>query len=284
MAQYFGGSENAPAGWRAVMLVYAAMAVLLFFATFLLTRERVQAHSAAPTRLVADLADLRRNKPWLVVSLVGIAALTFSNLRGTVSIFYFENVVPGGRGYFGPVMTTGALAFLAGVMLTGPLSRRLGKRRLYFLSIGLAALSCAGFYYVPPSNIEAVWTVNTLINFFAAPTAPLIWAMYADTADYSESLSGRRATGLVFSAASFAQKLGRALGGAGAGWLLAFYQYHSGQAQSPETIRGIVLLMSWFPALAAVLAGIGLFFYPLDDASVERIGRELVSLRERPRT
>jgi glycoside/pentoside/hexuronide:cation symporter, GPH family len=36
--------------------------------------------------------------------------------------------------------------------------------------------------------------------------------MYADTADYSEWKNGRRATGLVFSAASMSQKFGASIG------------------------------------------------------------------------
>ncbi|NJM94317.1 MAG: hypothetical protein HC842_06350 [Cytophagales bacterium] len=42
----------------------------------------------------------------------------------------------------------------------------------------------------------------------AAPTMPLIWSMYADAADYSEYRTGRRATGLVFSAVVLGQKAG----------------------------------------------------------------------------
>ena len=240
LVRYFGGSDTSPYGWQMTMLVYSVIAVLLFFPTFAMTRERVQPPPKQETSLASDLKDLARNRPWVVLCGVGIAALTFGNIRNTVTIYYFEYVVPNGSGYFGPVMTTGAIAFILGVMATSPLAKRFGKRNFYLVSMSVTALLTIGFYFVPPENIKLVWAANTIINFCAAPTAPLVWAMYADTADYSEWKWGRRATGLVFSAASFAQKFGWAIGGAGAGWLLAYFGYLPNVAQSARTVHGIV--------------------------------------------
>lgn len=279
MATYFGGSDTSPKGWQMTMIIYAIIATLFYWACFAMTRERVQPEAAQKSTLAADVRDLLANKPWVVLCGVGIAALTFNNIRGTVTIFYFENVVPGGKGWFGPVMTTGALAFIAGVMLTPMLSKRFGKRNFYMVSMSITALLTAAFYFVPPDNLAMVWSANTLINFCAAPTAPLVWAMYADTADYAEWKNGRRATGLVFSAASFAQKLGWAIGGAGAGWLLSFYGYQANAAQSAETIDGIIKMMSVIPAVGAVAAVVALWFYELDEDTVETMGRELEARR-----
>ena len=279
LVRYFGGSDTSPRGWQMTMLVYSVIAVLLYFATFAMTRERVQPPPKQETSLKTDIKDLFRNRPWVVLCGVGIAALTFGNIRNTVTIYYFENVVPGGGSYFGPVMTTGAVAFILGVMATSPLAKRFGKRNFYLVSMSVTALLTFGFYFVPPENIKLVWAANTLINFCAAPTAPLVWAMYADTADYSEWKSGRRATGLVFSAASFAQKLGWAIGGAGAGWLLAYFGYLPNVAQSPRTVHGIVMMMSVIPAVAAVIAVAALWFYEIDEDTVKRMSADLEARR-----
>jgi GPH family glycoside/pentoside/hexuronide:cation symporter len=279
LVNHFGGSDTSPYGWQMTMIVYSVFAVLLYFATFAMTRERVQPPPTQETSLATDLKDLLRNRPWVVLCGVGIAALTFGNIRNTVTIYYFDYVVPNGSGYFGPVMTTGAIAFILGVMATSPLAKRFGKRNFYLASMSLTALLTIGFYFVPPENIKLVWAANTIINFCAAPTAPLVWAMYADTADYSEWKWGRRATGLVFSAASFAQKFGWAIGGAGAGWLLAYFGYLPNVAQSPRTIHGIVMMMSVIPAIAAVAAVAALWFYEIDEAMVQRMSADLTARR-----
>jgi sugar (glycoside-pentoside-hexuronide) transporter len=282
MVEWFGGGNaNSTYGWQMTMVVYSTAAVLLFWATFAMTKERVKPPQEQQTSLKEDVRNLFRNRPWVVLSFVGIAALTYANIRGTVSVYFFEYTVPNGKALFGPIMTTGAVAFIAGVMLTAPLSKIFGKRNFYMASMALTAVLTIGFYYVPTDNVPLVWGANALINFVAAPTAPLVWAMYADSADYSEWKFGRRATGLVFSAASFAQKLGWALGGAGTGWLLAYFSYVPNIAQSPETINGLKLMMSFIPAAGAVLAIVALWFYPLDEATVERMSRELEERRAR---
>ncbi len=283
LATYFGGSENSPEGWRSTMMLYAALAVLFYWATFAMTRERVQPEQGQKTHWRVDLADLGRNRPWLVLCAVGIAALTYNNIRGTVIVYYFDYVVPGGKHYFGPVMTTAAIAFIAGVMVASPLAKRFGKRNFYMVSMSLTAVLTAAFYFVPAGNIPLLWTLNALITLCAAPTAPLVWAMYADTADYSEWKCGRRATGLVFSAASLSQKLGWALGGAGTGWLLGYFGYVPNVAQSPRALEGMRLMMSLIPAVGALGAVAVLWFYRLDDPTVERMGRELAERRARER-
>jgi sugar (glycoside-pentoside-hexuronide) transporter len=280
MAQHFGGGDvNSAAGWQMTMIIYSVAAVLLYWLTFAMTTERVQPEPGQKSSLKNDIKDLFANRPWVVLCVVGIAALTYANIRGTVAIFYFENVVPGGKDYFGPIMTTGAIAFIVGVMITAPLSKIFGKRNFYMFSMALTALFSAAFYWVPAQNIALVWAAHALISFCAAPTAPLVWAMYADTADYSEWKCGRRATGLIFSAASFAQKFGWAIGGAGTGWLLAYFGYQPNAVQSAHTIDGIMLMMSLIPTVGAVIAIAALWFYELDEPKVKAMGEDLARRR-----
>jgi len=279
MVRHFGGSDNSPAGWQMTMIIYSLVAVLLFFATFAMTRERVQPPPRQKTSLSEDVANLARNKPWIVLCVVGIAALTYGNIRNTVFVYYCDYVVPNGHNYFGMIMTTGAAAFIFGVMLTSPLSKIFGKRRFYMTSMSLTALLTMAFYYVPPANILLLAGLNVLISLCAAPTAPLIWSMYADTADYSEWKWQRRATGLIFSAASFAQKFGWAIGGAGTGWLLAYFGYVPNVVQSPRTINGIMLMMSFIPSIGAVVAVAALWFYELDEPMVKKMTADLGARR-----
>ena len=279
LATHFGGSPNSPVGWQMTMIIYSGIAVVFYFLTFAMTRERVQPEPKEKGSLKIDVKDLFRNRPWVVLCIVGIAALTYANIRGTVIVYYFQYVVPNGNHYFGSVMTTGAIGFILGVLVTSPLSKMFGKRNFYMVSMSLAAALTIAYYFVPPSNIPLVWAGHGLISFLAAPTAPLVWAMYADTADYSEWKCGRRATGLVFSAASFAQKFGWAIGGGGAGWLLAYFGYVPNVIQSAHTVKGIMMLVSIIPAIAAIIAVIALWFYEIDEATVLQMTEELAARR-----
>ena len=110
-----------------------------------------------------------------------------------------------------------------------------------------------------------------LIGFTLGPKSPLVFSMYADTADYSQWRTGRRATAMTFAAAAFAQKLGGAFAGALMGWLLATLGYVANQAQTSESNQGIVLLMSLIPAVFAALAVLLIRFYSLTDKKLEQI-------------
>lgn len=280
LVRYFGGSSVSPRGWQAAMVVYSSIAIVFFLLTFLMTRERVQPVADQHQHLGKDLRDLSRNRPWVILSLVGVAALTCGNIRSAVMLYYFDYVMPNGHGAFSVAMTLGAVAFLVGVTLSAPLVQRFGKKRVYTGAMLTTAALTMAFYAVPAGNVHAVWTMHALISLATAPTAPIIWSMYADTADYSEWRSGRRATGLVFSAASFSQKVGWALGGAGTGWLLASFGYVPNVAQSATTLHGIILMMSVIPALVALLAAGLLQWYPIDEAMIGRMASDLKVQRQ----
>jgi GPH family glycoside/pentoside/hexuronide:cation symporter len=210
---------------------------------------------------------------------VGVAFQLYANIRGQVIAYYFKYVVVDGAQYFEYVMWTGAACFVAGVMATSPLSKMLGKRRLYIIAIVLTTILTALFYFVPKDNIVGIWGLHGLISVCAAPTAPLIWAMYADTADYSEWVGGRRATGLVFSAASVAMKLGLSAASFATGLLLTYFGFQANVAQTPRTENGMIMMMSIIPAIGAAIAGVVVLFYKLDEPTVKRMGEELVKRR-----
>ena len=104
---------------------------------------------------------------------------------------------------------------------------------------------------------------------------PLLWSMYADCADYSELRTGNRATGLIFSASSMSQKFGWAIGTAVTGWLLSFFGFQPNAEQSPETIQGIKMFLSWLPATAAFISVLFIVLYPLSERKTKEIMEKL---------
>jgi glycoside/pentoside/hexuronide:cation symporter, GPH family len=117
--------------------------------------------------------------------------------------------------------------------------------------------------------------LNILAKMSYAPAVPLLWTMLADTADYSEWKTGRRATGLVFSAASFAQKAGWGIGGALAGWMLAIFKFVPNVEQTETAITGIKLMISVFPGILYMSCAILLYFYTIDHKTCLIMQKEL---------
>jgi glycoside/pentoside/hexuronide:cation symporter, GPH family len=121
--------------------------------------------------------------------------------------------------------------------------------------------------------------LNIVIGISAGVVLPLIWAMYADILDYSEWKTGRRATGLIFSSSSMSQKMGWTLGGALAGWVLGAYGFEANAEQSEESLQGIRLMLSFYPAIGALLSAIFIYFYNLNEKFMKKVGVELEAKR-----
>lgn len=295
LVKLFGGENELP-GFQVTMAVFGVASVLMFLATYATTRERVTPQPKRDVSVLEDLKILCRNKPWLIM--IGAAICTLANVavRGAVTVHYFkyyvgnsdETVLSLGRAGTPYVlnfdtttlfMSSGMIAFIIGVAFTGIVGRTFGKRNALVALTLANAVTILGFFYIPPDAILLMFLVNLLGNLLAGPTPALVWALYTDVADYGEWKFGRRATGLVFSAAMFAQKMGLTIGGAASGWLLAAFGFVANQEQTPEALMGIRVMFCIIPGALALLNGIILLFYPLSTAETEKMHQELKVLR-----
>ncbi len=277
LVEFFGKGDQ-QRGYHWAMSFYALLAIGMFMLTFAFTRERVQPMKTQQTTVKHDLKDLMKNRPWLVLFALGIFTLSFACIKGGAAMYYFKYYI-GNESLSTYFIAGGTLAALLGTMLTKFFSRIFGKRTLYLILMIGSTILVMAFYFVRPEQITLMFTLHLSSSFLSGPTSALVWAMYADTADYSEWKTGRRATGLVFSAASFAQKMGWTVGGGLAGWLLAYFGFQANMVQTTDTVNGIRLLMSFIPALFSILAIVCVLFYNLKEPFVKQITKELEERR-----
>ena len=169
---------------------------------------------------------------------------------------------------------------ILGIFLSKPLADRFGKRDVFGIGLFLATVFVLVFYFFPPESIGLVFLAQMLHGFTYGITIPLLWAMIADVADYSEWKNNRRATAIIFSAMIFGLKVGLSIGGALVASLLASYGYNADLAtQSPTTVNGIKLAVSIFPGLFFLLGVGSLFFYEINKTMELRIEQDLLARR-----
>jgi GPH family glycoside/pentoside/hexuronide:cation symporter len=272
----FLGGGNEAAGFRYTMLLFSVVSVAMFLYTFAMTRERVQPPADQVSSLREDVKTLLRNGPWVVLFFSALFTLTNTAVRGASIIYYFKYIVRD-ESKAALYMSAGSLAFIAGAVSTKLFLRWFERRPLMIWLALLNAVTMASFYFVNPHALWLLHTLNILAAFLVGPTPAILWSMYADTADYGEWKFGRRTTGLVFSASVFSQKLGLAIGAALAGWMLDYYGFVANAAQNGRTLHGINLMFSVGPASFAILGGLAIFFYPLTEAQVKTIERDLTA-------
>ncbi len=278
LALYFGKGDTAK-GYQYTLILFAIISIIMFMITFKATKERVQPPRDQKQDLKKDLKNLFKNKPWVILFFVGIISFIMFAMQNLSIAYYFKYYI-GKEENVQLFNIIGTVALIAGIPLSKPLSKRFGKRNVYIASSLLSGLFFILLYLPGVDNIVSIYTLNILAKFTYAPAVPLLWTMLADTADYSEWKNGRRATGLVFSAATFAQKAGWGIGGALAGWLLALYKFTPNTEQTTLALTGIKLMISVFPGILYMSCAILLYFYAIDHKTCLVMQKDLEIRRE----
>lgn len=271
---------NQQKGYSTSIYVMSGLLALLLFLTFWGTRERVDAPKTQKTDLGADLKDLVKNFPWWILLIVALLYNIYNNGKQGITVMYFTHYLHDqllAASYMVGLM----IASIAGAIATTPLSRIMGKKNLFIAALLFSAGVNSLIYFCGEKDTTAIFALGLLSEAGAAIFPTLFFAMLGDVADYSEYVNGRRATGLVYSAGSFATKFAGGISIWIIGLVLAMYNYDGMDMASIEGARpAIVMLMSWIPAIFCVVAAVIMAFYPLTAEKSAEITKELQNRRK----
>ena len=296
------GATSLKQGWQMSFVIIGVASIISFLIVFFNTKERVLPPREQKTSVLKDLGDLVTNRPWLVLLATTITFIFFVALRGNAIAHYFKyfvgsqsitlpewGILPaairgtqtwGWESLVSVFNTSNQLLSLIGALLVPLLVRRTGSKPAFVILFVIAILSTAAFYILKPDQLWLIFLINAAGSITGGPLSALLWAMYADTADYAEWKTGRRATGLIFSASIFSQKFGWGWGGGLSLIMLNGVGFVANQVQTPEALHGLVKLMSIFPSVFGILAILILvIFYPLNETKVAEISRDLAARR-----
>ena len=311
-----GGGDKVQ-GFHNAMMLFAVVGTVFLLITFFTTRERIVPAPEQKSSVVQDLSDLVRNRPWVVMLLLTILVFTTLALKGGMYVYYFQYYLDEaalaaflqGIGFNGfiaglnhlltgigltsfqwpedaptsafSLFNAGGIIFMiVGIGFSKPLADRFGKRNVFASALFVSTLFLLAFYVFPPTAVALAFGAFMLHGFCYGITIPLLWAMIADVADYSEWKNSRRATAIIFSAMLCGLKLGLSIGGALVAGILAHYAYVAGaQTQSPQAVDGIRLAVSVYASLPFLACVALLFFYEINKPMESRIERELAQRR-----
>ena len=286
--------------WQMAMVVIAAACLVLFIVCFSMTKEVVKTKSVVSVG--NDFKALLKNHPWWILIGAALCFNLFNTVRGASVAYFFADVIGADADmwlfglsilfYSGLFLSIGEVANMAGVALAVPIVAKLGKKPTFIMvNVCLVVLSVA-FFFIPvnPVGFFFMLLCQIFISILTGIMSPLVWAMYADVADYSEHRFHTASTGLIFSSSSMAQKFGGAIGGAAVLWLLSACGYVAqtgdsavGTLMQPQAaINCLWALMSFIPASVALIAAIAMYFYPLTTDKVSSIAEELRIRRNNP--
>ena len=208
-------------------------------------------------------------------------------MKGGAYVYYFENYVDNTRltNFISPILdflssvgvnffgndpvsagfglfnAGGIIFMIIGIWLSKSLADVYGKRNVFGFFLFVSTLFIILFYFFDKSSVELMFGAQVLHGLFYGITIPLLWAMIADVADYSEWKNNRRATAIIFSAMMVGLKLGLAIGGALVAKILGSYGYLPGieNGQTELAIHGIKMLVSIYPSIPFLIGVVLLF-------------------------
>ena len=308
-----GGGDKA-VGIEIVMTWLAIIGTVMLLITFFTTRERIVPTPEQKSSVKEDLADLFKNRPWVIMLVVTTLVFITLAMKGGSYVYYFENYVDEeklsafikpivaflsaiGINFFGenPVSAGfglfnagGILFMIVGITLSKRFADKYGKRDVFMITLFISTLFIVLFYFFNPESVELIFISQILHGFFYGLTIPLLWAMIADVADYSEWKNNRRATAIIFSAMMVGLKGGLSIGSALLTWILGVFGYITKEAavagellvQPESAIQGTKMLVSIFPALPFFIAIGLLFFYEINKSKERIIQKDLEERRK----
>jgi len=292
------GEGNRAVGFEKVMTVLAVVGTIFLMITFFTTKERIVPKPDQNSSIKQDLSDLFKNRPWVIMLILTTLVFVTLALKGGMYVYYFENFVSkpelalfleklGFDNFVDPatygfsLFNAGGIIFMIlGIMFSKRLADRYGKRDVFGIGLFLSTIFLILFYFYGPKSITLIFVTQILHGFFYGTTIPLLWAMIADVADFSEWKNNRRATAIIFSAMMVGLKLGLTTGGSLVTAILGHYGYDPDLAgQTDATLHGIQLSVSIYPAIPFLLGIVLLFFYEINKKAELQIESDLKARR-----
>lgn len=296
------GDGDKAVGIEKVMTILAIIGTLMLLITFFTTKERIVPKPEQKSSLKEDLGDLFRNIPWIIMLTVTTLVFITLAMKGGSYVYYFENYVDKARltAFLEPMKSFlpafendismglgvfnggGILIGLIGIMLSKKLADKYGKRNVFGASLFVSTIFIVLFYFYPPQSVGLMFVSQILHMFFYGISTPILWTMIADVADYSEWKNNRRATAIIFSAMMVGLKGGLSIGSSLLTLILGIFNYQpkTEMAQSAETVNGIKMLVSIFPAIPFLIAVGLLAFYEIGRKMELMIEAELKERRK----
>lgn len=214
-----GGTEQHQ--YAVIGALFGSLAAVMTLTCGLLTRERVKMVRAEKFSF-KQFADLFKNKPWLILTSIGICTNFFNGFRYAVAAYIFQYCMEGDITVMGLIINYTVFMAFGEVtcMVFGGVSPKFtewmgSKRKAFMVSSIICLVLSVGFFFIPMDK-SSIWLMIVLVVLTSVGVglySPLLWSMYADVADYATEKFGASSTGLIFSSGTMAQKFGGAVSG-----------------------------------------------------------------------
>ena len=284
MTAVYNTPEAAPA-WFATMSIFAIAGFALLVFCFFQSKEKVVMNKKESANVkVSDLwTEFKRNKPLRVLAFFFVTAFAMMSVGNAADSYFMTYNVKAT-----PLLTTlfmwlGTIPAFIFMPLVPAIKRKIGKKGMFYLFLGIAILGMAMMYtFVSIPALKSNFVMLSIAQFVKSTgiitATGYMWALVPEVIAFGEYTTGRRIAGIVNALTGIFFKAGMALGGVVPGLVLAWVGFNAGAAeQTPLALQGILWLVCVIPA---VLLGLAIWIisqYDLSDERMDVINKEIES-------
>jgi GPH family glycoside/pentoside/hexuronide:cation symporter len=290
----FNGADGKPdilRGAQTYCVLLGGIMVVAAIVMFLVLRERyygnVTARKQEKVSLPVAMKEALSSGPfrlflgWRLAFGVGFSMLGTLGYYMTIYYVCRGDLVTGNQ--WNTWMGVAGMAFsLLGVPTFAFIAGRFGKRQSLLSVFGTAiAVFFASWWLYDPARPWIQLFASGLIAFAQSAFWMLDGSVLADVIDHDELQSGKRREGVFQAFSSWTIKVGLAIGGGAAGYVLTFTGFNQalGGEQAGQTLTQIRLWFAAIPIAGAILAIFILLRYPLTQEVMAGIRTQLEARR-----
>jgi GPH family glycoside/pentoside/hexuronide:cation symporter len=283
----FFGDGNDQKGYPLAMVFMGTLAAICFLLCFKYTKEKSLPNveectdgSGNKDKLglvkgtFTDFLTLFKNDQWVIVAVISLFTLILIGIRAAVAPHYIKYYV-GDESLLSSFLTLSAIGSVLGAISTNFLTKFFEKKTLFKIALMVVVVTHSLFYFMVADQIVAIFIVYFIANFAHMIITPIMFSMVADTVDYGTEKLGKTLTAIAFSGQLLAIKFGLAIGGAFAGWILAFTSYEPNVTQSAESLSGILLAFAGVPIICTLMCIVVIWKYKLTEPELIKIQRSI---------
>lgn len=278
----------------AISIAGTSLSWLAFFGT----KERLEDKKEKITAKEYFLT-YTKNKPLILViisSILGSAMLMAQTSGAYLANYLFSSY----KQYF-PVQTVMTVAIGIGMvvaMVLMPILRKKMSLKAIYIAAALFGSAVHFLMYIVCRESLNFYVFLVMLIFAGLPLGifnVITYAMIADSVDYLEWKTGRRAEGACFACQTFISNLTAGISNYITSQVLDFFHYQAPDKvrdatgklvetiveQDPRTLEGMFIMVTIIPAISLALAAIPMFFNDYSGKKKDDIIKELTARREK---
>ncbi|MGC1310277.1 MAG: MFS transporter [Phormidesmis sp.] len=208
-----------------------------------------------------QIKAVTRNRPFLFV--VGIYLFSWLALQITAAVIpYYAKYWMGVNETLPAIIVQGVTVVM--MFVCAALSKRIGKKNLYFLGSGIWIIVQIALFFLQPGQNTILFGLCAIVGFGVATAYVVPWSILPDVIELEELKTGCRREGTFYSFMTLLQKIGLALGLFLVGLALDSSGFNKDlPVQTDSALLAIRFFMGPVP-LVLLICGVALTaFYPI---------------------